>query len=52
MHNKEPRKILTEDEIYKLIKTDRKNNLNIDNSYLIEGENKEEEAIGLEYEVN
>ena len=52
MHNKEPRKILTEDEIYKLIKTHRNNNPNIDNSYLIEGENKEEKAIGLEYEMN
>lgn len=52
MNYKEPRKILTEDEIYKLIKTHRNNNPNIDNSYLIEGENKEEKAIGLEYEMN
>ena len=48
----ELRKVLTEDEIYKLIKTHRNNNPSFDNSYLIEGENKEEKAIGVEPEAN
>ena len=54
MKNGKPelRKVLTEDEIYKLIKTHRNNNHSFDNSYLIEGENKEEKAIGVEPEAN
>ena len=46
------KKTLTEDEIFKLIKTHRNNNRSIDNSYLRENENKEEKPIGVDNEIS